>query len=77
MNFVISLLFKNKLIRQILVVVVFLFSGFIYGWNFFSNKQEKKDLTEAVETNERLNDADVGKGDSAADRDWLRERGKS
>lgn len=34
------------------------------------------DLTRYQETNRRMDDADVGRGDPAADLDWLRDRGK-
>jgi hypothetical protein len=38
------------------------------------SEAEKEDLQDAVETHERIADADVSRGDADADRDYLRRR---
>lgn len=76
MGFLLSL-FQSKMARQIGAAILFIVGIFGLGAKWRGDKEKAKDAKEAIETHERINDADTGKGDVDADRDWLRKRGKS
>ena len=76
MSFILAF-FSNPLFRKIGAAVVFIGGVFLLGVKFAGDRFKTKKLEEAADTNERINDADVGKGDADADREWLRKRGKS
>ena len=76
MTFILAI-FQSKLARQIGAALLLIIGIFGMGVKWRGDREETKDAKEAVKTHERINDADTGEGDSDADRDWLRERGKS
>lgn len=70
-------LFQNKLFRQIGGAVLFIGGIFLAGYKMATGRAKTKKLKEALETHKRINDADSGEGDTDADLEWLRKRGKS
>lgn len=51
-------------------------SVWFLGGQAARDKAERDTLQGDKATNERINDADVSQGDTAADRDWLSDRGR-
>jgi len=70
-------IFQSKLARQIGAAALAVGAIFLAGYKLATGHEKTKKLEEAADTNERINDADTGKGDANADREWLRNRGKS
>ncbi|PCJ24099.1 MAG: hypothetical protein COA96_10160 [SAR86 cluster bacterium] len=70
-------IFRSKLARQIGAALVIVGGIFLAGVKWMADRAKLKTMKGAADTNERINDADTGEGDSDADRDWLRDRGKS
>lgn len=70
-------IFSNPLTRKIAAGLVVVGAIFLAGYKKAMDRTKAKTAKAKDETNERINDADVGKGDADADREWLRNRGKS
>ena len=70
---------ETKLGRGILALSAFavaLVGAFFAGKREQNKEQQVEDLQEKVETQRRMSDADVSRGDGDADLDWLRKRSK-
>ena len=76
MTFILAI-FQSKLARQIGAALLVIIGIFGMGAKWRGDREKAKDAKDAIETRERINDADTGKGNTDVDRDWLRKRGKS
>jgi hypothetical protein len=66
----------SKLARQVAAIALFVGGIFVLGAKWSSGKHKAKEAKIEENTNDRINDADVGAGDADLDREWLRKRGK-
>jgi len=72
----IGFLLGSKLAQKIGAVLALVSGAALIALRWAAKNAKIKRLEDVAKTNKDMNDADIGNGNSDADRDWLRKRGR-